>query len=47
MNPSFITLILKEFRLAVANGLIDADPEAPQMKTMANAEIINELKPYR
>ncbi|KAJ8980494.1 hypothetical protein NQ317_000610, partial [Molorchus minor] len=38
------SLSLKEFRLAVANGLIGADPEVLQRGRRSNGEIINKFK---
>ncbi|KAF2899317.1 hypothetical protein ILUMI_06858, partial [Ignelater luminosus] len=37
-------LSLKEFRLAVANGLIGADPETPQQGRKSTEKPVNKLK---
>ncbi|KAJ8978049.1 hypothetical protein NQ317_017594, partial [Molorchus minor] len=40
------TFSLKEFRLAVANGLIGAEPETPQRGRRSLEPIVNKYKPY-
>lgn len=40
------TLSLKEFRLAVANGLIGADPEVPQRGRRSSEPTPNKYKPH-